>query len=276
MKRRFQWESFTIWPLIFSIGLFLRHEVSVNQETAMDYSWLVVSSVFFWFSISMILFHQGLRYNLERVDDWKWTVFGTSSVAAANLAAGISFLVLILPVLKMFGLPAYTQKILIGLMFYSFAYFFLCLIFMWSRCHAREDCLVVIDKKIFYPGEEFWILPFVNYDIGEIKKQTIFIFDTELNCQDGHFQVMANGRATVVIEEAMYDEVRSCDASVFMDKLHREIEAVLDSASRTMTIAEVTERNFKAKEFKIFGLLVLWNGSINIVPLSNCAEEKGR
>ncbi|MEX1063993.1 MAG: hypothetical protein WED06_01490 [Candidatus Paceibacterota bacterium] len=270
MNKRFQWEPFSAWLLIYAIGIFLRHEVSVNHEVPMDYSWLVLSSTICWFSVAMFMFHNGLEYNLNRTEGWelKMALPCLFSAPMGAVAAISGFCVVIMPVLRISNMPVEHEQIIINLMLGSFAYFLLSVLLIWTPCRARKNCLAVVDKKILYPEEKFWIWPFFEYDIQEIKQQTIFSFeDLWLNCQDMSVKVIANGRVSVPFEEIMHSKIRLCNVPIFTENLHEQIRRVLESAANNMTVADMVEGGFKAKQFIVASLPVYWDGTINIVPV---------
>lgn len=137
----------------------------------------------------------------------------------------------------------------------------MCFAFFWTRFYVQKGSAVVLNGKIYYPGESYVLTPFYFSDLEKFPLEyKLPEFALKLDCDDGEFEVKIE--PTVKLQFEMSLGERFLDPDKFRQKLKASVADYILDYARCGTLGAF----FSSKllmEISVLGIPVVWDGKAN-------------
>ncbi len=141
------------------------------------------------------------------------------------------------------------------------AYSILCLFAFWSRYTVKDKSLIVINEKIFYPGEAFRQWPVLRKEESILEQEhALPPFPVTLKCRDGEFAVGVKTKIYLCIETAKKEGNRSLNVNQLNEQSQKRIAQELMERAAPLTYGEFLKQQPRGPLMEVAGFTIFWPG----------------
>lgn len=260
-KARESKRQFILLTMILGMiyGLQFLCEVKFGQ---INHLYLLTGGFSIWLVLNIFASEQ-LMIGHSRKTNWYKSIISFVGYFAC-FGSFLIAVVLILPLLETFPPEVIARTLfLFKLNIILLVYISACIIFVWSKYAVKDETFVILHDKVLYPGQEYEILSFVDYEASVMKKNfQLSLNAMELICKNDKLKVTISSSMAFDIEEAKRQGINTFDFSTFYVEAKNCLNILIQKQAESMNVSEVIEGNMESRKLNIAGFPVIWNGNI--------------
>lgn len=134
----------------------------------------------------------------------------------------------------------------------------------WARHEIKDDTIIILNGKIFYPYEKYFIFSFLHYKLFVLpKKIELTYVGVQIQCQDAILEININTSICLDFDHAKQTKNPAFEFKNFWKEVKKQVLENILSQAAEMNAHQFITKKYTPWRGEAAGMRYTWDGKFH-------------